>query len=194
MGRERRPQDLDAPSAQGREVARRPPVHRRRRDVEPEAGARPQDRLLGARPLQGLHPRGVRHGREGRQGQSEEIDAPVGRQRAREARRFHRAAQRQDGAARHPREPLPLSPLHDGPGERRRAQGGRQRHRPLHHGRGPGRPPPGLQAEALLGHRALRRRVAVHRPRRRVRRQHSARSPPSRSTGSISARSRSSTP
>ena len=44
-------------------------VHRRRRRLEPQARARSEDRLLGARPDEELPAGGVRDRREGRQGQ-----------------------------------------------------------------------------------------------------------------------------
>ena len=43
------------------------------------------------RPHEGLSPRGRRDGREGRQGQSQEVFPPLGRQRHPEGRRLHRA-------------------------------------------------------------------------------------------------------
>ena len=90
VGGEPRSQDLDAPHPAQRQVAQRPGVHGRRRRLEPQARARRQDGLLGGGPHEGVHPRGVRDRREGRQGQREEVDAAVGRQRHREGRRLHR--------------------------------------------------------------------------------------------------------
>ena len=70
VGGEPRPQDLDAPAPPQRQVAQRPSVHRRRRRLEPQAGPGPEDRLLGARAHEGVHPRRVRDRREGRQGRT----------------------------------------------------------------------------------------------------------------------------
>ena len=47
---------------QGRQMAIRPPLHSRRRDLELQARLRPDDRLLDARADEGLYARGVRHG------------------------------------------------------------------------------------------------------------------------------------
>ena len=71
-------EDVDAAAAPQRQVAQRPAVHGRRRRLEPQAGARSQDRLLGARSHEGLPARGVRDRREGRQGQRQEVHASSG--------------------------------------------------------------------------------------------------------------------
>ena len=169
-------------------------VHRRRRRLESEAGARPQDRLLCGRPHEGLSPRGRRHGREGRQGQSQEVLPPLGRQRHPEGRRLHRAPQRQVAAARGARAALPLPAPHPRPGGERRVQGGLERHGRLHADDQRGRPQAGAQGAQgrLLGRRAAPRPARVHRPRRRPRRRGRARSPPSRWTGSTAPTSSSS--
>ena len=148
------PQDLDAPPPAKRQVAQRPGVHGRRRRLEPQARPRCQDGLVHGRPHEGVHPRGVRDRREGRQGQREEVHPPLGRQRHPEGRRLHRAPERPDPAARDSRAPLPLPAAHAGSGRERRVQGRLQRHRRLHDGRERGRAQAGLQGEArLLGRR-----------------------------------------
>ena len=91
---------------------KRPPPHSRRRGLEFEAGLRPGDRLLDARAVHRLSRPGGRHRPEGRQGQPEEIQQIVVRQRHREGRRPHRQAQRLLAANRGGRTPLPLSDVH----------------------------------------------------------------------------------
>ena len=172
VGGQPRPQDVDAPHPAQRQVAQRPGVHGRRRRLEPQARPRRQDGIVHGRPHEGVHPRGVRDRREGRQGQREEVHPPLGRQRHPEGRRLHRAAERQDPAARDSRAPLPLPAAHPGPGRERRVQGRLERHRRLHDGRERGRAEAGLQGEArLLGRRPVPRHARVHRSRRRRRRQ-----------------------
>ncbi len=172
MGAQPRPEDVDAAFAPERQVAQRPAVHRRRRRVEPEASARPQDRLFRARPDEGLSPRGCRDGREGRQGQSQEIFPPLGRQRRPEGGRLHRPAERQVGPARRARAALPLPAPHPGPGGERRVQGWLERHGRLHADGQRGRAQAGAQGAQgrLLGRRAVPRPDRVHRSRRRPRR------------------------
>ncbi len=57
--------------------------------------------------------------REGRQGQREEVDAALGRQRHPESRYVHGEAQRQDRSARRARAALPLSAADPRPGRER---------------------------------------------------------------------------
>src|SRR5207245_504550 len=166
---EPRPQDLDAEAAPQRQVAQRPAGQRGRGRVEPLARARPQDGLLGRRAHEGLPPRGVRDGREGRQGQRQEIHAAVGRQRHPEGRRLHRPAQRQDATTGHPRAALPLSAPDPRSGRERRVQSRLERHRRLHAGGERGGKTPGPQGPqgTVLGRWAVPGSDRVHRPRRR---------------------------
>ncbi len=99
-----------------REVAQgRQEVQRRRRDLEHEARARPQDRLVGHRPAQGLHARRVRDGREGRQGRRRRSRPGCGIANAIEkVDEFTVQPQRQGGEPRHSRGALPLSLPDDG--------------------------------------------------------------------------------
>ena len=169
VGGEPRPQDVDPAPAPQRQVAQRPPVHGRRRRLEPEARARSQDGLVRARPHEGLSPRGLRDRREGRQGQPEEVVATLGCERDPEGRRLHRPPERQVRAARRARAALPLPAAHHGSGRERRVQGRQQRHRRLPARRQRGREEAGAQGAqgGLLGRRALSRPARVHRPRRR---------------------------
>ena len=88
VGGERGPQDLDHARSQG-QVAQRPRLHRGRCDLEHQPLPGTGHRLLGARPDEGLHARGVRHRREERGRQRQDEHPPVGRQRAREGGRPH---------------------------------------------------------------------------------------------------------
>ena len=91
LGAVGRPEDLDVPPAPGREVEQWRRLHRRRRRLQLQALARPQDRLVEHRPVQ-RPGRGVRHRREGRGRQAQDGPARAGRRR-REGRRPHGQAE-----------------------------------------------------------------------------------------------------
>ena len=136
LGAVRRPQDLDLPPPPGREVEQRRRLHRRRRGVQLQALARPEDRLVEHRPVQ-RPGRGIRHRREGRRRQGQ--DGPAGAAGCRrEGRRPHRPADLRQGDPVGAGEPLQLPDRDAASRFREERQGpleGADRHRPLHAGR-----------------------------------------------------------
>ena len=188
VGGEPRPQDLDAPAPQDRQVAQRPAVHGGRRGVEHQAGARPEDWLLGPGAHEGVHPRGVRDRGEGRQGEPQEVDAPLGRERGPEGRRLHREAQRQDAADRGAGVAVPLPVPDPRPGGERRVQGGLERDGGVRAGREPAGAQAGAQgAEGSTGAAGRTSTPSSSSISETMPRPRSPRSRASRSTGSIEA-------